>query len=136
LITLYEGVEDSIKAMSQKHLLLGLLSNGSAKGTYLRLTNILFIKNNPFTGFIIGGLLYLRCWKAALERDVGHLFSYFQFTIAHAEKPETASFLAALKRLNILPQEAIYVGDAVSDIGSSREARRICISGVDLRNGN
>jgi HAD superfamily hydrolase (TIGR01509 family) len=95
LITLYEGVEDSIKAMSQKHLLLGLLSNGSAK---------------------------------ALERDVGHLFSYFQFTIAHAEKPETASFLAALKRLNILPQEAIYVGDAVSDIVLAKRAGSVSVA--------
>lgn len=52
----------------------------------------------------------------SLERDVGHLFTYFKFKIAEAQKPDPSIFLSTLDQYKIDPRSTIYVGDAVSDI--------------------
>lgn len=63
----------------------------------------------------------------ALERDLGHLFPYFEFTVTEAKKPgmpvwdllsfpliysiaDVKAYLDALASIKVAPTETIYVG--------------------------
>lgn len=39
----------------------------------------------------------------ALERDLGYLFPYFQFTICQAKKPDCSIYLQNLSKINLKP---------------------------------
>jgi HAD superfamily hydrolase (TIGR01549 family) len=73
----------------------------------------------------------------SLERDIGNLMHYFKFVISESDKPEPKMYLKALKELNIQPTEAIYVGDAISDIVMAKKAVSksvALLSGMGLEN--
>eukprot|EP01062_Namystynia_karyoxenos_P059053 TRINITY_DN50496_c0_g1_i1.p1 TRINITY_DN50496_c0_g1~~TRINITY_DN50496_c0_g1_i1.p1 ORF type:complete len:294 (+),score=72.41 TRINITY_DN50496_c0_g1_i1:81-884(+) len=59
---------------------------------------------------------------ASLVRDLGALAPMFRFMVSDAEKPDPAVLLRTLRDHNIPPQDAAYIGDAVSDITLARRA--------------
>lgn len=77
-------------------------------------------------GFQLG--LLSNSTMKALERDLGHLFHFFQFTIDEAKKPDTKVYLEALKNLGLSPTDTAYVGDAVSDVTMAHKAGSISVA--------
>lgn len=64
----------------------------------------------------------------ALERDLGHIFESFAFTVTEADKPDPTKYLQALKSINVEPHETAYVGDAVSDVVMAKQAGSIAVA--------
>ncbi len=62
----------------------------------------------------------------SLERDIGDLLQFFNVVIADEDmekkKPDPEGLLMALEKLNATPQQAIYVGDAISDYIAAKRA--------------
>jgi len=74
--------------------------------------------------------------QKALERDLGHLQKYFSLFVSEAKKPDATTYIKSLNSIGIKPPEAIYVGDAASDIvlaKSAGSASVALLSGMGLK---
>ncbi len=62
----------------------------------------------------------------SLKRDIGRLLPFFDVIVADEDmekkKPNPEGLLTALEKLNAAPQQAVYVGDAISDYTAAKRA--------------
>jgi len=108
-------------------------SNENVKKTYLSICNefkpqIKIMDNSEYIlkKMKIRKAVVTSNYKEALKRKMGNLIGFFEVIITKEEtkkhKPNPDPLLLACKKLKIKPEEAIYVGDAVIDYQTARNA--------------
>jgi len=85
LIAMYDGAEDGAQRLKACDFVLGVLSNGSLKGSYLHYACLSLLRRSQHM---------CGCGaRVALERDLGHIFESFAFTVTEADKPDPTKYL-------------------------------------------
>ena len=82
LIQLFPESEAVVKNLKAKKYILGVLSNGTQK---CKSSPLLSPPTPKYQEKINLNII------EALERDLGHLFSHFEFTVTEAKKPGTST---------------------------------------------
>jgi len=94
-VTLYPGVEDTLRELRNRHIKLGLVTNNGRAGTTLTLNR-----------FRIGTF-----FDSIVTRDD-----------CREMKPDAAPIIQVLAEMNVQVEEAILVGDGVMDIIAAKAA--------------